>query len=470
MTRSFKKPKLSVQDADHFANDMLERKPAIENLSLLLSNISSPIVLSVNAPWGAGKTTFLQMLHSDLKNKQCKSVYFSAWETDFANDPLLAFLGEMNTALQGYIVGDKKKSKAWSTAKKAGTHILKRAVPVILKVGTAGLLDADKIIEDEASDFIESLSKDAIDEYAKSKIAIQSFKENIGRVLLDDEGEISNLYIFVDELDRCRPTYSIELLERIKHLLDIEGLVFILAMDKQQLAHSVRGVYGAEFDALGYLKRFIDIEYSLPQASLNNFIEGVYSSFGFDKIFARRAHQELQYDSEHLKNTICFLAEANNISLRGVEQLFSKVNLVLLSTKDNNYLYPALLAFLLVVKEYNPSIYNSYVRKGEGLKDMIDLLHSMVVDDLRYKSFISALIEGLLISAKAGELKDECAKCREYHQGVLNEDGSYTPRKEYSETVLNVMKAPGGGRGGVNLYPLVEKIEMLAQFEFSSEV
>lgn len=469
MTRSFKKPKLSVQEADHFANDMLERKPAIENLSLLLSNISSPIVFSVNAPWGAGKTTFLQMLHSDLKNKQCKSVYFSAWETDFANDPLLAFLGEMNAALQEYIVGDKKKSKAWNTAKKAGTHILKRAVPVILKVGTAGLLDTDKIVEDEASKFIESLSNDAIDEYTKSKIAIQSFKENIGRVLLDGEGKVSNLYIFVDELDRCRPTYSIELLERIKHLLDIEGLVFILAMDKQQLAHSIRGVYGAEFDALGYLKRFIDIEYSLPRASLNNFIEGIYSSFGFDKIFARRSHHELQHDAEHLKNTICFLAEAKNISLRGVEQLFSKVNLVLLSTKDSSYLYPALLAFLLVAKEYNSSVYNSYIRKGEGLKGMVDLLHSLIVDELRYSSFVSALIEGLLISAKAGELKDDFAKYKEYHQGVLSEDGGFTPRKEYSEIVMNVLRRPGGG-GGVGLYPLVQKIEMLAQFEFGSEV
>ncbi|WP_419182173.1 P-loop NTPase fold protein [Pantoea ananatis] len=34
------------------------------------------------------------------------------------------------------------------------------------------------------------------------------------------------LFVFVDELDRCRPTYAIEMLETIKHLFSIENVVY----------------------------------------------------------------------------------------------------------------------------------------------------------------------------------------------------------------------------------------------------
>ena len=69
--------------------------------------------------------------------------------------------------------------------------------------------------------------------------------------------------IFVDELDRCRPSYAIELLERIKHLFNIGGLVFVLALDREQLGHSIKAVYGNGIDSDGYLRRFVDFEYQL---------------------------------------------------------------------------------------------------------------------------------------------------------------------------------------------------------------
>jgi predicted AAA+ superfamily ATPase len=101
----FKAKKINVSLENPFEQDKLERKPDVDNVSVLLRNISSPIVLSVNAPWGAGKTTFLEMLHADLLNNGCRSIYFNAWQTDFANDPLLAFLGEMNQALESLVSG-----------------------------------------------------------------------------------------------------------------------------------------------------------------------------------------------------------------------------------------------------------------------------------------------------------------------------------------------------------------------------
>ena len=43
-----------------------------------------------------------------------------------------------------------------------------------------------------------------------------------------------------------------ELLEKVKHLFSVEGLVFVLAIDRQQLGESVKALYGSGMDANGY--------------------------------------------------------------------------------------------------------------------------------------------------------------------------------------------------------------------------
>ena len=41
----------------------------------------------------------------------------------------------------------------------------------------------------------------------------------------------------------------------MKHLFDIEGLVFVLAMDRERLSYGIKAVYGADFEAAGYLRK-----------------------------------------------------------------------------------------------------------------------------------------------------------------------------------------------------------------------
>jgi hypothetical protein len=458
----FKAKKIKVDLANPYENDKLSRKADIDNLSLLLRNFSTPIVLSINAPWGQGKTTFLEMLHSDLLNKNCQSLYFSAWETDFAVDPLLAFLGEMNLELDTLINDNEVKNEAWNKAKKAGSHILKKGIPALIKLGTAGVLDAEKLLEDETSKLMEGFSKDLIAEYSSNKDAIALFKESIAKLLSNDDGTITKLYIFIDELDRCRPTYAIELLERIKHLLDIEGLVFVLALDKLQLSHCVKGVYGADFEALGYLRRFIDIEYNLPEKELSTFIDQLYKTFDFDNFFqARKKCSGFQYEVEHLRNVFKLLASSKNLSLREVEQLFSKINLVIHSTKENTHLYPALLAFLIIVKEFHTELYLEYIREGTTADNLIEYLYGLVPESDRYESFECALIEGFLIAAKRG-----MGTSLEKHKENLTNKECEESKRSYSEQVIRITQSPTGLRGGVALDSLVSRIEMSENFIF----
>ncbi len=286
----FKVRPIEIPDDNPFQNDKLKRASEIKNLSNLVENMNPPTVLSINSPWGTGKTTFIKMWKSYLNSKNVVSLYFNAWETDFAEDPLVAFLGEMNSSLGDFLSKKGKRNDAWEKTKEVGTHLVKKGIPALIKVLTSGVIDTEKIIEEEAAKLAEGLSKDAISAYEDTKKYITKFKINLRKVVEGacTENKKKSLIIFVDELDRCRPTYAIELLERIKHLFDIERIIFILSLDKEQLSHSVKSVYGSDFEATGYLRRFIDIEYSLKTPDKRSYINFLFNTFGFESFFEER--------------------------------------------------------------------------------------------------------------------------------------------------------------------------------------
>lgn len=461
-----KSKSLEIPSDDIFQNDKLQRKESVKNLTLLLNNISSPLVFSVNAPWGAGKTTYLRMLHSNLESEGKKTIYFSAWETDFASDPLLAFLGEINIGLKGFLGDSPKKNKAWEKAKKAGAHILRRGLPVGIKVATAGIIDADKLMEDESSKLAEALSKDVIDAYSKNKEAIVEFKSNVGKVLEKDGGGTEELYIFVDELDRCRPTYAIELLERVKHLLDIEGLIFVLALDKNQLSHSVRAVYGSEFDALGYLKRFIDVEFNLPPADVSSFIDHLYKHFEFDKYFAARNFGDIAYDGRDLVSSLKIIASSQKMPLRSIEQFFAKVKLVLLSVSTKNFLYPELVVFLLFVKDGYPDIYAEFSRQNGDVERLVGIINKVMVSEGVDVTYLRQHIEASIL---AGSLNFENKWAEDYLNKITGLSQIVTTPELTRQHYGRVAELVGHYTRRGNRVPLdaiFNRIEMLNGFNF----
>ena len=82
-----------------FEHDKLDRKVTVETLTQLVSSIEGPCVLALDALWGAGKTTFLNIWTQYLRDEGFTVVKFNAWETDFSGDPFVALCTEMTTSL-----------------------------------------------------------------------------------------------------------------------------------------------------------------------------------------------------------------------------------------------------------------------------------------------------------------------------------------------------------------------------------
>ena len=153
-----------------FKDDALDRKVLIEDLSEIISSTYEPLVFALNAPWGTGKTTFVKMWKSYLKtNKEINSLYFSAWEDDFSNEPLIAILGELNSYISENFSSSSDIEDKFDNAINVGGKILKRGLPAFIKGMTGGILDVDSGYEAAIGAMTEETTKALIQQYSKEK-------------------------------------------------------------------------------------------------------------------------------------------------------------------------------------------------------------------------------------------------------------------------------------------------------------
>ena len=119
-----------------------------------------------------------------------------------------------------------------------------------------------------------SYAKDRLAAHVEAQESLQSFRttlQDTANTLAQNNNGLP-LVIVIDELDRCRPSYAVDLLEVAKHLFSVDHIVFVLAVNRSELAHSVCALYGNSFDGPDYLKRFFDLDFRLPNPSRREFI------------------------------------------------------------------------------------------------------------------------------------------------------------------------------------------------------
>ena len=292
---TYRLDELEVPAGDPFRYDSLERRPLVEFLSGLIKRLNGPFVMALDSPWGSGKTTLVQMMLEDLKGKKFQCTYFNAWKVDYVTDPLVAMVSSIDRVDLGAEEANTTFRERLSTVKKVTNLVAKRVVIAGAKALTLGALDVEEEIESVASELAGDTVGDLVNAFNRESELLEKFRAELTAAVaqLPVAGKEPNLIVFIDELDRCRPNFAIELLERIKHLFDIPNVIFVLSIDKQQLEASTAAVYGAAINATEYLRRFIDLEYGIPAANSKRYTENLMKRFNLDPVFAERKGSEV---------------------------------------------------------------------------------------------------------------------------------------------------------------------------------
>jgi hypothetical protein len=461
----FKLAPIEVPADDPFRYDALERKASVETLSNLVNALQGPFVLAIDSPWGTGKTTFIRIWKAFLESQNFVCLYYSAWETDFSTDPLLAFLGELEHLEKSIKTKNKNFATYFDKTKKIATILAKRALPVAGKIATAGLFDLDAFTEKALSELVSGSITDAVDAYSAEKDLIKRFHESLSKSIatLQMEGKKNQLIVFVDEVDRCRPTFAIELLERIKHLFNVENVIFILALDKGQLAVSLKAVYGEGLNTEEYLRRFLDLEYSLPKVNTEAFTRNLFSRFGFEDFFAERTHSELRYDKQNLEEVFNTLADLFRLNLRAREQCFTQVRVAMMTTPPTKFFYPLLLTTLVILKVVAPEIYKRYALEGGPASDVVQHLSSLNGGPELLNERYGIVIEAYLIASKAW--RHDTTPDLEHYKKILENPSENEPKKERANQLLDIIKDMRIRDAYPSLEYVVNKIELAAQFK-----
>lgn len=358
---------IEIPAADPFKYDLLDRKEPITVLTHIIGSIEGPCVLAVDAPWGAGKTTFLKIWEQYLRNEEFPVVSFNAWETDFSDDPFIALSDAISQELKQF--EDGSFGSRIDDVAKHTIQAMQWVAPVVVKAVTGVDLD---IAERPASDAEKRLSG-----YREALKALEGFRNTL-RTVASDLAKSKDglpLVIVIDELDRCRPSYAVELLEVAKHIFVSDHIVFVLAVNRSELAHSVRSLYGSEFDAIGYLNRFFDIDFRLPDPSRRRFIESALEATSINNYFQNVVNQHPFMDQPPVKELLKGFCGASGLSIRAIAQSIHRLGLVLASERTYGPLFVLSAVVALIVRAVDPVLYQRFIRGEIEDTEVVDLIY-----------------------------------------------------------------------------------------------
>ena len=391
-----------ISSNDPWSDDLLSRKDVADRLTGVVKTQSAPLTVSLHGQWGTGKTFLLKRWQKSLESSGYQAVYFNAWEDDFCDEPLLSIVGQL---------ADHFKEPG---LRRIARQIAQTAMPLItenalgLAKATLGVtLKVDK----------KEKNKTLLDRYLEQTEIKRKFKSELASLSATIVRRTQHPLVFiVDELDRCRPTFAIELLEQVKHIFDIPSIVFVFGINRDELAKSFASVYG-EINTDIYLRRFFDFEFNLTEIDSRRFAEYLIDKFQLEEAFqnASDAFGTQHRISEYLdyKGTIPRLWSALGLSLRDIDYGIRLLALLAKNLPPRIPTHPGLMSVLIGMKFKKPEFYHSLATGDFRASEIIDYIDEQSRHRTAYReiSYYMDYIEGFLHCAEnTNSLREEAGE------------------------------------------------------------
>jgi len=446
-----------------YINNILNRNTYIHSFISMLLNIEKGGVIAIDGEWGSGKTHFVQQVKwlldsasenitSDVKTvlnntspkldnligHKYKAFYYDAWKHDKSNNPFFTLLRTMILAFGG-IDYFKDETSFINSLLKGASHIVKGVTPIdaeLIFKGTkalCGINDAEQFSELE---FIEQMDNQ-----------VDSFLDYIC------EGQYDKLVVFIDELDRCRPSFAVELLEIIKHYFNNDKVIFVLSTNLSEFQYCIKQYYGDGFNGWKYLDRFIDLRLTVPTISTEDYYKYLWQKTGTDRI----------------DDISIACAQYFGFNLRDIQRYNQQVNIAFHSyintiNQNNGFseeldsLYAVFVPILLALKLYSVEEFKDFIsgKKFEIIKGLLKK------DRFRRDTLVFILSAIQDLSSEREELLE---RALEYcYNKLFNPEVSYSSSKNsIDDLMLNHFNIDSNTRS--NLLNIINLFSGKAKFD-----
>ena len=379
-----------IEDTDGFSkSDIFDARESGERLAKIVGEIEGPSAIVLDGPWGSGKWTFVKQWVGLLRQRAHPVVYFDAFEHDHLDDAFFPLLGHL---LRAHSTGEPAlRQRLQESLITTATELAKATPRILADVGlrsaTGGILDASKLreaVNDSANRSTEAKIKECIGSANLMSSCVRHFRKALADAVSegspDGDTKTKSLVFVIDELDRCRPSYALSILERMKHLFAVDGICFVFVTHLSALARMVRREYGLTDDNdRDYLDKFFQLRFDIrsllfrgSERRRQRYLSHLASSI------------DLEWSSIHYRAIIMNnLVRVHDIPLRSQERIMLNRFLFRASeSQDGGSIHPhgdrdftyTLADCLCVMREADPSLYRNASRGELEYSDAMGFL------------------------------------------------------------------------------------------------
>ena len=105
----------------------------------------------------------------------------------------------------------------------------------------------------------------------------------------------------------------------------IPNIIFVLAINKKELCNAIQGYYGStNINSEEYLRRFIDIEYTLTKPNMEVYCNHLYDEYGFSDFFGnenRKQYFSGDREEKSFKMMTTAISNSEQTNLRQIERV-----------------------------------------------------------------------------------------------------------------------------------------------------
>lgn len=364
--------------------DKLKRNQDIVGFIQILQKIDGAFNIALDGSWGTGKTFFIKQTKividylsgqyqedyeedeqkqiedllakiqtfQDIDFSNCRTVYFDAWEHDHDVDPIASLAYELALCGNGT---DTTRFEAFGSL----NTLLKNK----LNLDLSGIISKDNLIEDVKAE--------------------KNIKQDIEKKIDDIIGEVANrIIIFIDELDRCNPTYAVRLLERIKHYFNHEKILFVFVLNAEQLQHTIKAYYGENFEAIRYLEKFFDLWLPMPKINYLGYSDDELENIPVDvKIFSKEIMMYLQLSFREMDK---YLEEVKYLQSEIIENVKVYITKKTKMPIVTDIIFQYICLFLLGLKIKDITLYLK-VRAGKSHETLVNFFMDATIQNIMFE-------------------------------------------------------------------------------------
>ena len=306
---------LTDRPVGSLAEESLGVKDYMEALSEFVVTCETPMTISIQADWGAGKTSMMNLVKAKLEDEHIETIWFNTWQFsqfNMGNDLPISLLGQF---AKKFDVEEKSTIKKSLGFLKKGTKALATTVADKALSGAGGVVDA--MFDDPDMDLSETIIT------LKNELSTAVAKKI-------NNASSDRVVIFIDDLDRLVPEKAVELLETMKLFLDIQGCVFVLAIDYNVVVKGLEKKFGVSVDEAkgkSFFDKIIQLPFNLPVAQ-----------YDVSKYFKELLHGKFEYNEEDIDIFVKLANSSVGFNPRSMKRLFNSLQLLKMVAKSKNIL------------------------------------------------------------------------------------------------------------------------------------